>query len=99
LRHRLNQAIERAGVAIQFTGYGSMMNVHMRSGTIRSPADAAQGNPKLRELFCLDMLARGIYVTPKRGGVILSVPHSNADGDVLVSGIEEFISARRSLLG
>lgn len=99
LRLRLNQAIERAGVAMQFTGYGSMMNVHMRSGTIRSPADAAQGNPKLRELFCLDMLAQRIYVTPKRGGVILSLPHSNADGDALVSAIEEFISARRSLLG
>ena len=98
LRLRLNQAIEKAGVAMQFTGYGSMMNVHMRSGTIRSPADAAQGDPKLRELFCLDMLAQGIYVTPKRGGVILSLPHSNADSDTLVSAIEEFMSARRSLL-
>jgi 4-alpha-glucanotransferase len=39
---------------MQFTGYGSMMSVHMRRGTIRSPVDAAQGNPKLRELFCLD---------------------------------------------
>jgi glutamate-1-semialdehyde 2,1-aminomutase len=99
LRLRLNQTIEKAGVAMQFTGYGSMMNVHMRSGPIRSPADAAQGDPKLRELFCLDMLAQGIYVTPKRGGVILSLPHSNADGDALVSAIEEFISARHSLLG
>src|SRR5579871_1018018 len=92
-RRRLNQAIEKAGVAMQFTGYGSMMNVHMRAGAIRSPADAAEGNARLRELFCLDMLAHGIYVTPKRGGVILSVPHSDADGDALVSGIEEFISA------
>ena len=99
LRLRLNQAIEKAGVAMQFTGYGSMMNVHMRGGTIRSPGDAAQGNPKLRELFCLDMLAQGIYVTPKRGGVILSLPHSDADGDALVGAIEEFISARRSLFG
>jgi len=99
LRLRLNQAIEKAGVAMQFTGYGSMMSVHMRGGAIRSPADAAQGNPKLRELFCLDMLAQGIYVTPKRGGVILSLPHTNADGDALVSAVEEFISARRSLLG
>lgn len=99
LRLRLNQAIEKTGIAMQFTGYGSMMNVHMRSGTIRSPADAAQGDPKLRELFCLDMLAQGIYVTPKRGGVILSLPHSTADGDALVSATEEFMSARRSLLG
>ena len=99
LRLRLNQAIEKTGVAMQFTGYGSMMNVHMRSGMIRSPADAAQADPKLRELFCLDMLAQGIYVTPKRGGVILSVPHSDADGDVLVGAVEEFIAARRSLLG
>ncbi len=98
LRLRLNHAIEKAGVAMQFTGYGSMMNVHMRAGPIRSPGDAAQGNAKLRELFCLDMLAQGIYVTPKRGGVILSLPHSNADSDALVGATEEFISARRSLL-
>ncbi len=99
LRRRLNQAIEKAGVAMQFTGYGSMMNVHMRRGTVRSPQDAAQGNARLRELFCLDMLAQGIYVTPKRGGVILSLPHSDADFDALVGAVEEFMSARRSLLG
>jgi glutamate-1-semialdehyde 2,1-aminomutase len=99
LRRRLNQAIEQTRVAMQFTGYGSMMSVHMRSGPIRSPADAAQGDARLRELFCLDMLAQGIYVTPKRGGVTLSLPHSDADCDALVSGIEEFVSARRSLLG
>jgi glutamate-1-semialdehyde 2,1-aminomutase len=99
LRLRLNQAIEKTGVAMQFTGIGSMMSVHMHRGTIRSPADAAQSIPKLRELFCLDMLAQGIYVTPKRGGVILSLPHSDADGDALVGAVEEFIAARRSLLG
>ena len=98
-RVRLNQAIEKAGAAMQFTGYGSMMNVHMCAGPIRSPADAAQGNARLRELFCIDMLAQGIYVTPKRGGVILSLPHSDADGDALVGAVEEFIAARRSLLG
>lgn len=99
LRQRLNQAIEKTVVAMQFTGYGSMMSVHMSRGAIRSPADAAQSNPKLRELFCLDMLAQGIYVTPRRGGVIMALPHSDADGDALVGAVEEFISARRSLLG
>jgi glutamate-1-semialdehyde 2,1-aminomutase len=98
LRRRLNQAIEKAGAAMQFTGYGSMMNVHMRSGEIRSPADAAASNAKLRELFYFDMLAAGFYFMPKRGLMALALPHSDADCDALVAGVEEFISARRSLL-
>ena len=52
----------------------------------------------LRYLFYFDMLAAGFYFMPKRGLMALALPHSDADCDALVAGVEEFISARRSLL-
>jgi glutamate-1-semialdehyde 2,1-aminomutase len=98
LRLRLNQTIQKTGAAMQFTGFGSMLNVHMRLGTIRSPADAAEGNAKLRELFYFDLLAQGFYSMPKRGLMALALPHTDADCEALVGAVEEFIQARRSLL-
>ena len=98
LRKRLNEIVQRAGVAMQFMGYGSMMAVHMQRGEVRSPDDAAKGNAKLRELFFFDLFAQGIYVMPKRAMMALALPHTDADFDTLAAGVEEFVAARRSLL-
>jgi glutamate-1-semialdehyde 2,1-aminomutase len=98
LKARLNAVVEKAGAAMQFTGFGSMLNVHMLKGEIRNPGDAAQGNAKLRELFYFDMLEQGFYSMPKRGLMALALPHTEADCEALVAGVEEFIQARRSLL-
>jgi glutamate-1-semialdehyde 2,1-aminomutase len=75
-----------------------MMAVHMQRGEVRSPADASRGNAKLRELFFFDLLAQGIYVMPKRAMMALSLPMTDTDFDTLAAGVEEFVSARRSLL-
>ncbi|MBI1775093.1 MAG: aminotransferase class III-fold pyridoxal phosphate-dependent enzyme [Proteobacteria bacterium] len=98
LRKQLNAAIERTGAAMQFTGFGSMLNVHMTREPIRSPADVAKGNAKLRELFYFDLLAEGFYSMPKRGLMALALPHTDEDCSKLVAAVEEFIAARRSLL-
>jgi glutamate-1-semialdehyde 2,1-aminomutase len=97
LRTRLNQICERADVAMQFTGIGSMMSVHMQRGAITSPADAARGDAKLRELFFFDMLAQGMFMMPKRILIALSLPLIEADFDALAAGVEEFVASRRSL--
>ncbi|MFC3124101.1 aspartate aminotransferase family protein [Pseudoroseomonas globiformis] len=98
LRERLNARCRAAGVAMQVTGIGSMLSFHMVREPIRTPVQAAQGNPALRQLLCLDMLARGIYMMPKRAFMALSLPLSDADFDLLDSGLQDFIEARRSLL-
>jgi glutamate-1-semialdehyde 2,1-aminomutase len=98
LRVRLNAICERAGAAMQFLGCGSMLAAHMQRGEIRTPADAAKGNAKLRELLFFDLLAQGVYVMPKRALIALSLPMTDADFDKLVAAVEEFIAARRSLL-
>lgn len=98
LRERLNAICSAADAALQVTGIGSMLAFHARRGGIHSPADAAQGDVKIRELLFYDLLARGIYTMPKRGFMALSLPLGEAEFDVLVSAVDDFVGARASLL-
>lgn len=97
LRHRLNDLANKKDVKMQFTGIGSMLNVHMRSEPIHNPADAAKANMSLRELFFFDLLAQWIWVA-RRGMIVLSLPITEADCDQLVAAVEKFVDIRRSLL-
>jgi glutamate-1-semialdehyde 2,1-aminomutase len=97
LRDRLNAACQAADAPVQFTGLGSMLAVHTRRGTIASPEDAAKDDPKLKELFFFDMLAHGIWLA-RRGMMTVSLPIGDSECDALVAAVEEFLSARRSLL-
>lgn len=97
LRTRLNQLCQHHEVPMQFTGLGSMLNIHMTDATLRSPADAAKGNQALRELFFFDMLAAGIWIA-RRGMINLSLPIGDTECDTFVNAVEQFIQARNSLL-
>jgi glutamate-1-semialdehyde 2,1-aminomutase len=97
LRVRLNALCQAANAPVQFTGIGSMLAVHTRRGPINSPEDAAKADPKLKELFFFDMLARGIWLA-RRGMMTVSLPIGEAERDTLMKAVEEFLSARRSLL-
>ncbi len=96
LRARLNGVAHRRGLAMQFTGRGSMMAVHMTDAAIREPADTSRGNARLRDLFYFDLLARGLWIA-KRGMVALSVALDEADGDRFVAAVEEFALTRAPL--
>jgi glutamate-1-semialdehyde 2,1-aminomutase len=98
LRQRLNVVVHRPGLAMQFTGIGSMMSVHMADGPIRSEEDAARGNGALRDLFWFDLVASGIWFA-KRGMFALSIELDDEDGDKLVAAVEEFIQTRAPLFG
>ena len=98
LRARLNAITRDKGLAMQFTGIGSMMTVHFVKGEIKSSKDAKKGSKDLGELFFLDLLARGIYIA-RRGMMALSLPITEADADQLVAAVEEFVASRRRLLG
>ena len=98
LRQRLNAVVRRPGLAMQFTGIGSMMSVHMADGPIRSEEDAARGNGALRDLFWFDLVASGIWFA-KRGMFALSIALDDEDGDKLVAAVEEFAQTRAPLFG
>lgn len=96
LRLRLNAVVRRRGLAMQFTGIGSMIGVHMTDAPIRCEADAAKGDAGLLDLFYFDLLARGIWFA-KRGMMALSIALEEADADSLVAAVEEFGESRKPL--
>jgi glutamate-1-semialdehyde 2,1-aminomutase len=96
LRERLNAVVARDGLAMQFTGLGSMLAIHMTDAPIRSQEDAERGNGALRDLFYFDLLARGIWFA-KRGMFALSIALDEEDGDKLVDAVEEFAQTRTPL--
>lgn len=97
LRKRLNTACREAAANLQFTGIGSMLAVHTTRRAIRTPVDAAAGDQKLKELFFFDMLAAGIWLA-RRGMMTLCLPIGDLECDKLITAVEEFLSARSSLL-
>jgi glutamate-1-semialdehyde 2,1-aminomutase len=97
LRDRLNALCRAADAPVQFTGIGSMLAIHTMRGPVNSPEDAAQSDPKLKELFFFDMLAHGIWLA-RRGMMTVSLPIGEAECDALTAAVEEFLSARQSLL-
>jgi glutamate-1-semialdehyde 2,1-aminomutase len=97
LRQRLNAMFERAGLAAQFTGFGSIMGVHFVSGQLRNARDAATSDPKLRELFYLHMLEEGIWIA-RRGMMALSLAMIDDDLDKVAAAIENFVDRWSDLL-
>ncbi len=97
LRERLNASFEKHGVAVQATGYGSMMVVHFQGGPITCPADAARGDRRAKKLFHLEMIARGQYIV-QRGMINQSLPMTDADRDGLVEAVEGFLDDYGGLL-
>ncbi len=96
LRERLNAVVRRKGLAMQFTGIGSMIGVHMTDAPIHCEADAAKGDARLLDLFYFDLLARGIWFA-KRGMMALSIAIEEADANRLVAAVEEFADSRAPL--
>ena len=96
LRERLNADVRRHGLAMQFTGLGSMFCVHMTDRPVRSQEDAERGNAALRDLFYFDLVAHGIWFA-KRGMFALSIVLNEADDNKLVHAVEEFAQTRAPL--
>src|SRR5215831_5321601 len=96
LRERLSAVVKRSRLAMQFTGLGSMLSVHMTDRPIRSQEDAEQGNAALRDLFWFDLTAHGIWFA-KRGMFALSIALDEADGDQLADAFEDFAQTRAPL--
>jgi len=98
LRGSLNAACAQAGVAMQFTGAGSMMTAHFRTGPITTPYAPTPEEEQRRELFFLDMLEAGFYLA-RRGMVALSLPLAPSDLDGFGAALREFLTLRAPLLG
>ena len=97
LRDALNAICAKHGVAMQFTGIGSMVQPHFRLGPILRPYTASAQEEGLRELFFLDMMKAGIYIA-RRGMVALSLPVGEAELARYLAAVEEFCASRKPLM-
>ncbi len=97
LRDALNAICAKHGVAMQFTGIGSMVQPHFRLGLILRPYTASAQEDGLRELFFLDMMKAGIYIA-RRGMVALSLPVGDAELARYLAAVEEFCASRKPLM-
>jgi glutamate-1-semialdehyde 2,1-aminomutase len=97
MRARLDALCAKEGVAMQFTGVGSLMNAHFLSGEVRRVDDLAVVDGRLRQLLFFHLLSQGIYASP-RGFIVLSLPLADADIDRFAAAIGSFIGEYRTLL-
>lgn len=97
LRGRLNDLARRARVPMQFTGIGSMMNVHFCDGEISSERDIDRGNGALTELFYFELLSRGFYIA-RRGMIVGSLVTGDAECEGLAAAVDSFVSEKAELL-
>lgn len=98
LRGALNAVCAKHKVPVQFTGIGSMMQPHFRSGPVDRPYALSPAEEGLRELFFLDLMAAGIYIA-RRGMVAMSLPVGEAECARYVAAVDAFCAARKPLLG
>ena len=96
-RQRLNALGQKHGLPFQAAGSGSLMNIHFIAGDIRSHHDLAGRNLTALDLFHLEMIAAGIYIT-RRGYMALSLALTEDDHDVFVAEADKFLSAYGELI-
>ena len=101
LRAALQATFEGAGqgraLAMTASGLGSILCIHFRPGPITRPSDLEGEDPRLKQLFHLAMLERGIYLSP-RGMMALSLPMGDAETDALLGAVAGFIEDHHPLL-
>ena len=97
LRGRLNGVARSASRTVQFTGCGSVMNIHFVEGEICAPEDVAHESRDLMKLFHFDLLEAGVYAA-RRGQINLSLPMTQDDHDSIAGAVELFLKRRRTLI-
>jgi glutamate-1-semialdehyde 2,1-aminomutase len=88
LRERLNEVV--APMSMQFTGQGSVMNLHPTGSPIRRPADVPTDRNDLRDLFFFHLLECGIY-SARRGLFALSLPLTDRELSRLITATQVFV--------
>ena len=96
LRYELNTITSAFDVPMQFTGCGSIMNVHFTQTPITCPEDI-HDNTGLLKLFHLDLIERGIYAA-RRGLITTSLTMTEDDLHQLTTAIAAIIEDRAKLI-
>jgi len=96
LRERLNAIASSAKFPMQFTGIGSMMNVHMCKERVLSIRDLQNSNGALRDLFYFHMIEQGIWCA-RRGMFNVSLPMGEAEFTKVANAVASFVDKYKNL--
>jgi len=96
-RQRLNALGPKHRLPFQATGHGTLMNIHFVDGQICNIGDLARRNLTALDLYHLEMIAAGIYIT-RRGYMALSLALTEEDHDAFIIETERFLKTYRDLL-
>jgi glutamate-1-semialdehyde 2,1-aminomutase len=97
LRERLNTVCRDGGVALQFSGLGSLMSLHPTALEIERGEDLPADGQAVRDLFFFAMLEQGFYLA-RRGFVVLSLPLTDDDLDRFAAAVARFVAAYAAVL-
>jgi glutamate-1-semialdehyde 2,1-aminomutase len=97
LRMALNQSLESRRVEAIVLGRGSLMNLHFVPGPVDTPSLLDAADPKLLDLWHVEMLLRGQHVTP-RGMLALSLPFGEEEAAGFVAAFDDFLDSHLSIL-
>ena len=92
LRTRGNALFAQHGVALQFSGLGSLMTLHATRKPLRSPADLADTDARVKELLFFALLERGVFMA-RRGFIALSLPFGDAQVDTFLAALDDTVGA------
>jgi len=97
LRERCNALCQERGLALQFSGLGSVMNLHATARPLLRPSDLAGSDPRVKDLLFFALLERGVFLA-RRGLVALSLPFGDAELDLFVAAFDDALATHASVL-
>ncbi len=97
LRERCNALFKARGLALQFSGLGSLMNLHATNRPLRRPADLAGSDPRVKDLLFFALLERGVFIA-RRGLVALSLPFGDAEAEQFATALGDALTAHQGVL-
>ena len=96
-RQELNGVSARSGMAMQFSGLGSIFSIHFTNGRILGPKDIPAHSRILSQLFHMFALLDGVLVA-SRGDFFISLPTSADQMRSARGTVERFIKAYGHLI-
>ncbi|HEY8905562.1 MAG TPA: aminotransferase class III-fold pyridoxal phosphate-dependent enzyme [Rhodoferax sp.] len=97
LRARLNQVFATHAVGLQFTGLGSVMQLHATDVPVRNSVDTRSEDDRAKALLFFDLLEQGVFMA-RRGLVALSLPFADAEANTLVQALDTVVARRKGVL-
>ena len=97
LRERCNALFAARGLELQASGLGSLMTLHPTRRPLRSAADLAGCDGRVRDLLYFALLERGVFIA-RRGMTALSLPFGDAEAENFVAALDDALAASAAVL-